>query len=602
MSRKLLHIAASTLFIFALYFTRAAQAQNTQPFPPYHADAEYNNISVQSLYVTMRDGVKIAIDVVIPKPLPTGTRIPAILDMTRYWRAEARAAGGSSTSKFFATHGYAFIMVDVRGSGASSGAWRGPQSPDEIRDEGELVNWIVSQSWSNGKVGALGVSYEGSTAQMLAVPNHPAVKAVIPEFHEYDLYTDIAFPGGIFAEEIVRDWNAFNQQLDRGEGVKPVDADTRGLELREAVREHSLNVDVYKAALGVTYRDDSPNGLGSIDNLSVFRYRREIERSGVAIYGWGSWMDAATADTCIRRFVNFSNPQSEIIGAWSHGAGYDADPFHAADTPVAPTKLAQLMEQLRFFDYYLKGAETGARAQHTLTYYTMGEGLWKTTKVWPVAGTKIERWYFGENGSLSRTSPRTTSGEDRYTVDFTATTGKMNRWFTENGGGDVVYNDRASEDRKLLTYTSAPLMEDMEVTGYPIVNLNVSSTMTDGAFFVYLEDVDEQGRVTYITEGELRALHRKISHEAQPNKMFVPFHSFRRSDRQFLVPGQVATLNFGLFPTSVLIKKGHRIRISIAGSDQPTFARIPADGTPIISVIRSVRHASFIDLPVVPRN
>ncbi|HMF55077.1 MAG TPA: CocE/NonD family hydrolase, partial [Pyrinomonadaceae bacterium] len=366
-------------------------------------------------------------------------------------------------------------------------------------------------------------------------------------------------------------------------------------------RDHAQNVDVNKAALAVTYRDDSPSGLGSIDNLSVFRYRREIERSGVAIFGWGSWMDAATADTLIRRFVNMSNPQTEIIGAWSHGAGYDADPFHQMDAPLTPGRAEQLMEQLRFFDYYLKGAANGAKAAHTLTYYTMGEDRWKTTNVWPIQGTKTERWYLAQNNKLSTAAPASSSGEDRYSVDLNATTGGRNRWFTENGGSDVVYADRAAEDRKLLTYTSAPLMADTEITGYPIITLNISSTATDGAFFVYLEDVDEHDHVTYITEGELRALHRKISRDAPPYKMFVPFHSFKRRDGELLVPGQTATLNFGLFPTSVLLKKGHRIRIAIAGSDRPTFARIPAEGNPVITVARNRQHPSFIELPVVLR-
>src|SRR2546423_3950837 len=238
MSRKLLHLSASALFIitFVLFPKNISLSQETSPFPKYNAVAEYNDVSVQSLYVPMRDGVKIAIDVVMPKSLAAGARIPAILDMTRYWRAES-GSRPSSTARFFAMHGYAFIMVDVRGSGASFGVWRGPQSPEEIRDEGDLVSWIVAQSWSYEKVGAMGVSYEGSTAQMLAVSNHTAVKAIIPEFHEYDDYTDIAFPGGILADEIIRDWNAFYHQLDEGEGVKPVDADTNHHMLNESVRE-----------------------------------------------------------------------------------------------------------------------------------------------------------------------------------------------------------------------------------------------------------------------------------------------------------------------------------------------------------------------------
>jgi len=129
----------------------------------------------------------------------------------------------------------------------------------------------------------------------------------------------------------------------------------------------------------------------------------------------------------------------------------------------------------------------------------------------------------------------------------------------------------------------------------------VTSTATDGAFFVYLEDVDETGKVMYITEGMLRAIHRKVSTDPPPYNLLAPYHSFKRKDSMPLVPGEVAELTFGLLPTSVLIKKGHRIRIAIAGHDKDTFARIPAEGTPVITFARNKRYASFVELPLVQR-
>jgi hypothetical protein len=192
-------------------------------------------------------------------------------------------------------------------------------------------------------------------------------------------------------------------------------------------------------------------------------------------------------------------------------------------------------------------------------------------------------------------------GADRYTVDFEATTGPYNRWW-EMGAIEkktVIYGDRASADRRLLTYTSPPLAEDTEITGYPVVTLYVTSTETDGAFFVYLEDVDENGRVTYVTEGQLRALHRKVSTDDPPYRLQVPYHSFRQADAMPLVPGEVTELTFGLLPTSVLVKKGHRLRVALAGHDNGTFVRIPAEGTPVLTFERNALHASCIDLPIV---
>ena len=109
--------------------------------------------------------------------------------------------------------------------------------------------------------------------------------------------------------------------------------------------------------------------------------------------------------------------------------------------------------------------------------------------------------------------------------------------------------------QKLLTYTSEPLEADMEITGHPIVSLFITSTHTDGAFYVYLEDIDEKGKVTYLTEGQLRALHRRLSGEQSPTKLPVPHHTFTKKDAMPLVPGQTAELKLHLQPISVLVKR-----------------------------------------------
>jgi predicted acyl esterase len=113
--------------------------------------------------------------------------------------------------------------------------------------------------------------------------------------------------------------------------------------------------------------------------------------------------------------------------------------------------------------------------------------------------------------------------------------------------------------------------------------------------------VDEHGRVVYLTEGQLRALHRRTSDPEPRFTPFAPHHSFLREDGMELVPGEVAEIRFGLLPTSALVRKGHRLRIAIAGHDASTFARIPSDGAPTITVHRDRVRASHMDLPIVPR-
>jgi uncharacterized protein len=587
-------------------YAQQAQATGSKPqensLPRYkgYSEPQYKDITTRALYVTMRDGTRIAIDVLLPKDLPATTKIPALLNITRYWRAKENQQPGD-LQKFFVSHGYALIMVDVRGTGASFGTWTMPWSKDEVKDYGAVVDWVVSQPWSNGKVGAFGSSYGGNSAQLLATLNHPAVKALLPRHYEFDEFTDVPFPGGILNEWMVKTWDESNHELDEGAGVKPVDADADHVLLRQAIKEHAKNIDLNKAALATTFRDDRFNdGKGdgaSLDDISIHSQRKEIERSKVAINNWGGWFDAGTADGVIKSFLTFSNSQRAVIGAWNHGATQNASPYFGVNSQ----RVSLLYEWLRFFDRYLKDIETEVDSGKVLFYYTMGEERWKKTNAWPVAGTRTVRWYFNGDNALSQTAPSAAAGADAYKVDFEASTGEKNRWRTQLGG-PVIYPDRAAEDGRLLTYTSQPLTEDTEITGYPVVNLYVTSTHRDGAFFVYLEEVDETGKVTYLTEGQLRAIHRKVSKETSPYNTPVPYHSFRKKDAMPLVPGEMAELKFGLLPTSVLIRKGHRIRVALAGHDKSVFARTPASGTPTLSIARNSQYASFIELPVVPKS
>jgi putative CocE/NonD family hydrolase len=582
---------------------------------------QYEGMTTQSVHVAMRDGVKIAVDVVLPRDLPATARIPALLSQTRYWRAmelrvpfkwflkpEAVDPIYRDFEPFFASHGYAVVLVDVRGTGASYGTWPLPWAPDSIEDGREIVDWIVAQPWSNGNVGAYGISYLGTTAELLTALEHSAVKAVVPMFNHPDPYTDIAFPGGVFDERFIKDWGDTDYLLDNNvlpgiypllsrlvvKGVKPVDGDSDRQQLREAVRAHAKNGHAFKLSQVVGYRD-------AVDYVSVHRLKTEIERSGTVIFGWGSWTDAGTADAVIRRFLTFENAQRAVIGAWDHGARFNTSPYQSPGTPADPSTTKQQLEMLRFFDCHLRDMENSVQSEKILFYYTMGEEKWKKTHVWPPEGTATQRWYLTEDNALSPIAPTGEVGSDTYTVDFEASTGEHNRWW-EMGvfkGKPVIYTERAEAGRRLLAYTTPSLAKDTEITGYPIVTLYVTSTEADGAFYVYLEDIDENGQVTYVTEGQLRAIHRKISSDTPPYKLQVPYHSFKEADAMPLVPGETSEITFGLHPTSVLIRKGHRIRMGIAGHDKGTFVRLPAEGTPVISVARNRLQASYVDLPVV---
>jgi uncharacterized protein len=603
--------------------------------------AHHKGVETRSMHVPMSDGTKIAVDVMRPGDADPKTRLPTILIIARYWRSFAlrgpaprnRAPIGprKALPDFLLARGYAVVIADSRGSGASTGATPYPFNDDELRDYRELVDWIIGQTWSDGSVGSTGISYEGIAAELLTVA-HPAVRVVVPQQADIDQYAEFLFPGGIRNEWLITTWQHTNEALDQNQvptewspgrregysllhrvagrlslsllkGVRPVDADTDGGLLEDAVSDHTRNADVAAFSRAVTFRDDPFGSSGVIiDDFSTIRYREEIERSGAAIFSWGSWLDGSTADGVIRRFASYSNPQRGVIGAWSHGFLNHGSPYCAPGAKLRPDLRALWQEIADYFERHIRSTHDGkGDPNRLLHYYTLGEETWKATDVWPPAGTTTQRWYLAPENRLSLESPSSTVDADSYTVDFEATTGRNNRWRTQDGVTKVIYRDRAQADERLLTYTSPPLAEDIELTGHPVVTLHASSTADDGAFYVYLEDVDEAGRVTYLTEGQIRAIHRRMSDRPTPLELFVPHHSFRKADALPLIPGEVAELSFGLLPVSVLVRKGHRLRVAIGGHDKDTFARIPEKEVPTIRVHRDRIHASHVEIPIIPR-
>ncbi|UCH36701.1 MAG: CocE/NonD family hydrolase [Armatimonadota bacterium] len=582
-------------------------------------------MSVQSSYLTMRDGVRIAIDLYLPDEVGEGEKLPTILHQTRYFRrmdlrwpagllvpADGYAALG--TRKGFVTRGYAWVSVDVRGTGASYGHRVGPYPTEQVEDAAEIVDWITRQPWSNGKVGALGISYDAGAAELLLANKHPAVNAIAPQFMLFDTYTDIVCPGGIPLTWFLKNWGSAVDSLDRNavgdlggwmtklllRGVRPVDADRDRSMLAAAVRDHVRNWNVYEMALTLTYRDDALpyQWPVTIDSFSPHAHKQDIESSRAAIYSYSGWLDGAYAHAAIKRFLTLSNPGSRlIIGPWDHAGRHNISP-----SVRSIARFDHTAELLRFFDYHLKGVDTGIADEEPVRYYTMIEDRWKHAASWPPPQTSMATYYLRQDNSLSTDKPDAANGYDTYRVDYSAGSGRLTRWesLLDELPDATRYPDRAEQDNKLLTYTSQPLERDTEVTGHPVMTLYASSTATDGNFFVYLEDVAEDGNVTYVTEGGLRAIHRTLSEREPPYRQITPYRTFERQDAMPLVPGETAELVFDLMPTSYLFKQGHSIRVALGGADKDHFA-VPAGAPPSLRFHRDRIHASHIDVPTVPR-
>lgn len=611
LTRRDVLLRSSAIAFSAALAGPAAAQQTDYAFPSCEVSVEGPHATgeILSVYLTMRDGVRIALDVVLPDPLPEGKPVPTVLIMTRYWRSE-EGRGPGARERFHTSHGYALVTGDVRGTGASFGQWPHHRSEAETRDFVEIIDWIVAQPWSDGRVLGQGTSYSANTADWMSVWGHPALVAVVSRFPDFDPYADLYFPGGVPNAYMGREWgtevkamdlNVKRSYEDGPRGVRPVAADSGGRLLARAIEGRRDVPSVWEGLRTVTYRDDRPESWhgASVDDWGTQARTPAVERWGGPIQSWASWMDAGTANGVLHRFTSLDNPQQAFIGAWSHGGWHDADPFRPADAEATPGGELQFLESLCFRERQL-GAGKSREPRRELVYYTMGEQRWKTTREWPPAGVQSQPWYLTQGGGLTRSRAAVPS-VDGYAVDFTATTGTTNRWATNNTGGDVIYGNRAEADRKLLTYMSDPLPTALEITGRPEVILHVTSTHEDGAFFVYLEAVAPDGTVRYLTEGMLRALHRKVSTREPPYRVSGPYHTFERADGEPLVPGQMATLAFELMPTSVLVPEGHRLRVAIAGADADTFRRIPEEGHPIVTLHLGGVHASHVVLPVLRR-
>jgi putative CocE/NonD family hydrolase len=582
-----------------------------------------------SMYVKMRDGVEIAATIDLPLDFKAGERVPVLMRTTRYWRAPQfgwtlrmlvalHLADPTDLvdkqAAYFNQRQFAVLVVDARGSGASGGHRVMEFSPAEVADMGEVAAWAARQPWSNGRVGTFGISYDGNTAELAAVPNQSAIRAVMPLYDNFDLLSAIQ-AGGVAMRGLLQQWSDVVAALDRDDvcgadqvkgwkcwkdrlmtpGVRPVDADPRGKHLADLVSQHH-NINVAKTVANVEFRDDHVATF-TLGALSPSGLRAQIEASKLPMMVWCGWLDGGGGEDALTRFKTFSNPQVVVIGPLSHGGDFNVDPFGSSHSPAAPPSEEQFKMEADFFDRVLRNP-TPEPIESSIQYYTMGQAQWHTTKVWPPAGLSAKRLYFGEHNTLTAASPSASRASDSYTVDFTTSSGDRTVWHTGFGGGDVVYPDRADEDKKLLVYTSGPIKTDLEITGTPVLTIEMSSTTSDGALHAYLEDVSPQGRVTYVDEGVFRLIDRKeVDPKSLPYQPLGPAHSFLRKDAEPLTPGEAATIRFALYPASVLLRKGHRIRVALAGADAGVFQRYPAEGTPAWTVYRETQRASFIELP-----
>lgn len=574
-----------------------------------------------SLYVTMRDGCRIALDYYLPQARDGAqppARLPTIVIFTPYYRrfvttdpmVEASPNCGRYRD-FFVPHGYAVVVVDVRGTGASFGTRDALRSPKERDDYHEIAEWIVQQPWSDGRIGSTGISYLGAAAVFLASTRHPAVKAIAPLFAVTDIYTDQLYVGGVLSTIWTGRYDELMVALDQDDrpalakfayygnpllaGPQPVDADADGHLLAQALHQHRSNCRLNDMARELPFQHDAAlhDPALTLDVCSPGHYARQIPED-VAIYSISGWYDGAGySNSAITRFLTLPRHQHRLLlGPWDHGARSNVSPWReqtGSDFPL-------LAEVLRFFDHHLRGIDTGLDREQPVHYFTIHDEKWQAADAWPPI-TETRRLHPDADGVLALHAPATT-GRDIHQVDFSVSTGRQTRLERLGAVGiEHYYPDWTERQAQYLHYTSAPLVAPAELTGHVSASLLLASSETDAAIYVYLSEVLADGSCRYVTEGLLRALHREGLSQSPDYVASWPVNTCDRASARLLLPHEPARLNFALLPVSWTFAAGSRIRLSIGGSDEGHGPQVPHGRPPRLEILRGA-DASWFDLPL----
>ncbi len=564
-----------------------------------YSQARFDGWQRTSQYIPMRDGTRIAIDVLRPAKSNVihEERLPVIWEHRRYQRAMIDRNGRIYSQLDRQDHpmrklvpcGYVFAVADVRGAGASFGTRVDPNPPQESLDAYDITEWLAAQPWCNGRVGMYGISYSGTAQLMAASTAPPHLKAIFPEMVMFDLY-EFCYPGGMLRHAFLKGWQQQVQAFDlsQTQRVAPVDSDQSQTLLAQAIAQHRGNFDVPQVAQA-PFRDSIlPQAQGAYADNNPSTYVDAVNKSGVPVYLRAGWFDMYPRDMLLW-FCNLTNPKKIAIGPWDHYQSQGLD---------------RGTEMLRWFDYWLKDIDNGIMKEPPILYCVMGapeDKMIRWAKQWPLPEAQPTKYYFsgGPSGSVKSVndgllSPSTSQpGRDSYVVDYSTTSSPRSRWT----GGPPAYSDMAVNDRKALTYTTEPLARPVEIVGHPIVHLWLQCPADDVDVFAYLEDIDAQGCSTYITEGCLRASHRALSQPSHA-RVNLPYRSGLEKDVASL-PNEPVELVFDLLPTGKHFPAGHRVRIAVTCADKDSYQTPQRNPAPTITVFRDAEHASYVILPVV---
>jgi uncharacterized protein len=587
----------------ALFLVCLALARATSPVP---------YVKLVHARVPMRDNVHLDTNIFRPAG---GGRFPAVLIRTPYGKGSDLPAVYQS----FINHGYAVVMQDVRGRYASGGVF------DVLHQEGpdgyDTLNWIAAQPWSDGQIGMIGGSYLGIAQWRVALLNNPHLKAIFPVVSGSDEYLDRYYsPGG--AVKLGHRLLWLSDNLTAPGASKPKFTDyVYHLPLRTIDRAATRQtLGFYQTILNHPSYDSFWRGLSVLDNIGQVR---------VPVFSVGGWYDNF-AESDLDAFAalhklhgKFDDRHRIMIGPWAHNMSTPFQGVNYGDDSSSPIR----SYQIEWFDHWLKGAPlkygTGdarpfsSEAWHAVRaevdeapvhIFVMGVNRWRDEPDWPLARARNTPFYLASAGASNTLSgdgvlqskPERTGTPDQFTDSFTYDP----RNPVPTRGGAVCcdpkifpwgpMDQRPVEKRKdVLVYTSAPLKQDLEVTGPIRVVLYASTSAADTDFTAKLVDVFPNGEARNLTDGILRIRYR---------------HGLDKPE--LAQAGEVYPLTIDAGVTSNVFMAGHSIRLEISSSNFPRFDRNPntgrafADETALKKAQQVVYHSrqypSHILLPVIP--
>jgi len=634
-------VAVLLLFTFWSVYKRNQKQEKVSEFGKYqgYSEAIYDGSQRTSDFLTLSDGTRLAYDLILPtkKGVPANEPLPTLFKYTPYGRAwtvfdkngnynlsglgmpwyydpmlRFRAkvvphGNGKIMDALFRTKwlgemvnsGYAVIVVDRPGTGASFGVLKG-DSDVVAKEVDEVLNWIAAQKWCNGDIGMFGDSIQAQIQFRAASTGNPHLKAILPATTWMDNYSAVVFPGGIPDKAMTDFYAKANEAFDAM--ATPVDQDKDGTLLAQARAERN---DIVALSGGMTKLESLPyrDSLSSdgqkfwISDETLYPLLDRINRFGVPVYLINGWYDIYARDNFLI-YNNLTVPKHLLVRPTDH-AGIESP---GSDIDYGA-------EAHRWFDYWLKGIDNGIMDEPPIHYYLQSADKgqeWQSTDVWPLKNQTVTSYYFGagdttgktsiNNGTLFPSLPTDPKAFDTYTVDYSTTTGTSPLW--TGLATSHKYLNMRSNDAKALIYTTPPLETAITIVGHPIVHIWLSTDAPDLDAFVYLEEVDGNGNSTYITEGELRASHHQLN-TAPFDNFGLPWSNHFESELQPIPAGEPFELVFDLRPTAWLFSPGKQIRITVAFADAGNFDTPILDPAPTIQLWRDVDCPSFVELPIV---